>query len=414
MPDFASQSFKAFDADGSGDLSDSEWADYLRATQPGITDQQIRQAMKVKPTAEQVASNSDASKSIDRKNDVGGLDALVNPGIDKQNDALDAGDSAISAWNVLGTKQPTAEELRQDPSPLHSYQGGPQLDLQHSRDALWDPNTAGPSAYGDLNYVDPTIDKTGHAAATDALGQYRSLIQNGGHDAVSDANMQRRLAQANQAARSAREAGVQNAQERGMYGGGSGLMVDLQADSDLSRDAHSAGLESEALAQARRDAAIAGEGTLGTNLYGVDARTGQVAADARNKWGTDTAAGKDKYSTYQEDLRQKHGEDVADLWGQQDSNNWTQNGADRHSDIAGYNDTVIANYGIPQQVFNNAMTVTSGKAGQYNTNAGIDLGVGDRTKNTGLEIAKGVGTGVANAATAYQTFNGGVKKNPYA
>jgi hypothetical protein len=326
-------------------------------------------------------------------------ESIFDPGAEDRRNAQDKQDDAVSQWQ--GVEAPNAEQLKIDPFSLAQYgHADNKLDLSGAESALWDPSKSGlSSAYDRINYSGP--ETTGRDATTSAIGQYKQLLASGGHDAVSDANMARQLGSAEMHARAMREAAVENAKERGAYTGGAGLQAELSAASDMSREGHTAALESAALAQARRDSATQSMGNLGTNLQTTD----QNAANSRNDFNNKQAAGQDAWSKTYGDWAQTAGEEKADLRGQSATQNWNRTNQNNDQNVTGYNDVMTHNANIPQQMFNNQVTLTGGQTGQLNNASNVDLDAGKQTKG----IAAGVGGIVENAATAYQKFRNGGK-----
>lgn len=387
MGDLTNKSFKAFDKDKNGVLSDEEWMEYLRG--PGgfdgsETPEQIASAMAQNPTAGQIASNYGASATYDALNDVDPLSPLFDPGARDRALADAQQQAAIADWETLGTAMPTGDELYLDPDTLLPY-GGPGLDLGDAESALWDPNTSG------IGYVAPEFDTTGKDATTGSLDYFQDLISNGGHDAVADAAYEKRVADAAQTARGQREAAIMDAREQGTYDGGAGLMAELMAASDLSRDAHSAGMEAEAIAQARRDNAATSAGTLGSTLYSTDSHNALESAGMEND-----------FNRVLGDWNAELGRDRANLRGQEATSTWNRNNTARDANTAQINDAKIRNAGIPQQQFENSRSIVAGKTGQLNNASQLHMDASASTPSTllgGLQLA---GNAAGAAGNAYQ------------
>jgi hypothetical protein len=202
-------------------------------------------------------------------------------------------------------------------------------------------------------------------------------------------------------ARAMREAAVENAKERGAYTGGAGLQAELAAASDMSREGHTAALESAALAQARRDSATQSMGALGTNLYNSD----QNAAAAYNDFAGKKAAGQDAWSKTYGDWAQTAGEEKADLHGQSATQNWNRTNQNNDRNVTNWNDIAMHNANIPQQMFGNTMALTGAQTGQANNATQMYMQAAGQTPS----IAAGVGNTVANIGTGYQMLKNGSK-----
>lgn len=221
------------------------------------------------------------------------------------------------------------------------YQPGTPLDLSSAKDELWDPlNGRTSSAYEDLEFVGPQGE--GRDAQVSALG-YLDDVAADGTDAVSDAQYEFYRSDAEQAARAQREAGVQNLQERGMYGGGAGIMNELMVASDISRDTHNAALESAAIAQARRDAANRDRSSAGATLYGQDT----AVAQNENAFNTTQAGGVDSFDQWFSDQQAEYGRNRSDLEQNESVTNWNRGNTTHDKNVGMRNDVLFHNKDLP-------------------------------------------------------------------
>lgn len=218
--------------------------------------------------------------------DVGGWLGLNST--DEEKNAIARAKDQAAKVDALGATIPGVINASYvDPyKDVQYYSAGTPLDLSGAKADLYDPSTGKP-------YV--AAKTTGRDAEGRSIDYLDTLIAGDGRDAAGDAYYEGKRADAEQAARAQREAGMQNLQERGQANGGAGIMNELYASSDVARNAHNAALGAAAMQQARRDNANTSRANIGANVQGQD----QTAANAENnfdQWfsGQMTNYGRDK------------------------------------------------------------------------------------------------------------------------
>lgn len=364
-----------YDADKSGDLSPEETFQYLQLVHPDWPLDRLNAESWKGLSAGDVSSDTVRGKASARDQDVSWLDDIIDPGKGDRNAAMSEQDRAQETWKNLGREAPTAEDLTLDPNSIKQYEVGDPLDYSAASDLLYDPGDQA-SAYDKLQYKSSPYSQ-------DALDYYGGIVQNGGHDAVSDAAYEARRGDAQQAARAQRESAMQNLQERGLGSGGGALMAEMSASRGLSHDAYGAALDAEALAQARRDKAADSMGALG-----------QRASDAENSFGMNRAAGQDSWQNVLGGWKSSLGKDRARLSSEATNANWGRGNTARDTNTDNQNKAIFRNADIPQQVFGNKQAVTAGKTGQNNTATDLYLKTAAATPSVPGAVAGFVGNGL--------------------
>lgn len=156
---------------------------------------------------------------------------------------------------------------------IQNYRAGDPLDLTNAKTDLYSPEGT-------------TRDLTGRGYQTGAADYLGGVMQSG-HDAASDAYYEQKRAQAEQAGRAQRQAGVQQLQQRGMYNGGAGIMNELYAARSVGSDAHNAALGASAQAQARKDNAATQSASVGQGIQSGDDSWGKWFEGEQANYGRD-------------------------------------------------------------------------------------------------------------------------------
>jgi hypothetical protein len=261
----------------------------------------------------------------------------------------------------------------------------------------------GPSAYGDLSYSNDALSRMGGAA------DYFANLSSGGPDAQAEADFARRTGAAEASRRANTDAALRDLETRGQGNANAGLLAELSNQQASVSDQYQAGLDANALAQARRDNA-AGQGAniagqmgnaqltadearaRGLDTYSMQRAGGMDTAAARRAAGQDAygfnqAAGQDTFAGNQNNALDTYANNQAqgmDSWanqrygeyyGNQEANaGRAQATSDRNTDRAWGtmdantdmgNNATMYNANLPQQQFNNMSQITSGAANAY-------------------------------------------------
>lgn len=251
--------------------------------------------------------------------------------------------SGVGLYNNFNA--PTPEELKEI-LERQIYQGNynPAMEQTVSQD---------PTQYNQI-YTDPSS----RAAQMQALSQLQGIGQNGGATAIDEASINNILNQTNEAARGARGAVMQNAQERGIGGSGLDVVNQQLANQSAATNANQQGLGVTANAQARALQAIQQSGQLGGQIesqnYG-EAANKAAAQDAINRFNTQNSqaiAGTNTGASNQAALR---------------NINTKQDVSNANTGIA--NQQANYNAGTVQTAFNDQLSKTNAQADQYNKRA---------------------------------------------
>lgn len=127
-----------------------------------------------------------------------------------------------------------------------------------------------------------TAGNSGLDAEMQAIGKLREIVNSGGQDAESEANIQKILNTMGTTSRGANEAIVADAARRGVANSGLTMGAKLQAASDAAQTANSAALDTSAAAEARNLEAIKSLGGIGGNVQGQEYTADANRASAAN------------------------------------------------------------------------------------------------------------------------------------
>jgi hypothetical protein len=256
--------------------------------------------------------------------------------------------------------------------------------------------TMGPSAYSELNFDPEASSEMG------ASRDYFADVMRDGTDDIAEAEYQRRAAEAEQNRKATTDAAMRDLEMRGQGAASDALLAELQGAQGAASDRYQAGLQANATAQARRDAAAGsradvaermGRGTLDADTaraLGLDTYAANRAAGL-DTYGVNQAAGLDAYDTTRAggmDDYSGRSWDAQDAWkrgnmddwydvqdwntGQQsDVNlaNWNRNNSVNDSNTQSFNQNSAWNAGSEQRAFDNALSVTAGQTGQLGQSA---------------------------------------------
>lgn len=182
---------------------------------------------------------------------------------------------SMAIWSGLGDTAPTADDLAVD------YQGEGQRD-----------------EYGDLLGGESEVRRgsSGLTGQYEALAALRRIADTGGYTSAD--RMQRNAAAAANAQRlqGANQAAIQQANARGMGGGGQELAARLMGSQGYSQGQHMADAQIQSAAMQRAMQAIAGMGQIGGQIDSAEARR-QAMLDAFNQRQMDWRRGREERNT---------------------------------------------------------------------------------------------------------------------
>lgn len=309
-------------------------------------------------------------------------------------------DASINAYNIpLPDLQGYAPEDYGYAGDFKAAQVGPAQAIQAGPDTQFkgiDPQLAAltemsGTAYDNIN-VDPRFQNE-QMASLDAL---RGIADGGGFTAADKANLNRVQNDVAQQDRGRRDAILQGMQARGMSGGGQELLAQLQSSQAATDRASQQGLDIAGMAQQRAlDALMQGgqlAGQMGSQQFGEQAQLA-AARDAISQFNTKNANQMSQFNAgTQNDMGQFNAQsqlansqynrntgidvaakNAANTMGVQQANaGFAQQAGlankDARQGVAnlgtqGRNDAKQANAQLPQQQFQNATTLASGKSG---------------------------------------------------
>jgi hypothetical protein len=155
----------------------------------------------------------------------------------------------------------------------------------------------GASAFGDLRFDQSATD------TQQAAEDYFMKLSSGGRDAIADAEYARRAEQAERSRRANTDAAVRSLETQGRGGSGATLLAGLTGAQGEASDRYHAGLDANAVAQARRDAAATSganiASTRGQNILTAD----QQRATGMDAWSETVLGGQDAWSEWEEQTK---------------------------------------------------------------------------------------------------------------
>lgn len=217
--------------------------------------------------------------------------------------------------------------------------------------------SADPQAY---QAVASQADQSGNNAQKAALQQLGGIVNAGGSTAINQANLLNNVQQTNQAMQAARGGIEQNAQQRGVSGGGlefiSKLMNEQQNAQNANLGATNAAADNARLALQ----AMTNQGQLGGQLQGQSNQMAQSQAQAAQQvaeYNSQLQSAANQYNTQNANSAQ-----AANLTNAQNIGNMnTQN----------MNTRTQYNAGLPQQQYQDEMQKAAGLAGAYGNMANL-------------------------------------------
>lgn len=176
---------------------------------------------------------------------------------------------AIQALQSVGV--PTAQQL--DLSTLQQYVSAGVL-----TPAQYQAIQANPDTYSQM--IQQTQNNTGTNAETQALQELGGIVNAGGSTAINQANLLNNLNQVNQQQQAARSANLENAQERGVAGGGLEFLNNMVSNQQGAQNANSNAVNAAANNAQLALQAMTQQGQLGGQLQGQSNQMSQAQAQA--------------------------------------------------------------------------------------------------------------------------------------
>lgn len=250
---------------------------------------------------------------------------------------------------IQAVRSPTAAELTLP--ELQKYVQAGVLTPQQYQAILTDPNV-----YSDV--IAATQDTSGSDAQKAALQQLSGIVQAGGSTPINEANLRHNIDSTNQAMKGARGAIKQNAQERGVMGGGLEFIDQLMNEQSNAEIANKGAIDSAANNARLALEALGQQGQLGGQLQGQANQMSQAQAEAARQ-----------IAEYNSQLQSQ-----ANQYNTQNANQAQQMNLANAQDISNRNTGDMNmrtqyNTQVPQQVFQNDMSKAGAVAGAYG-NAG--------------------------------------------
>jgi len=269
-----------------------------------------------------------------------GLEGLL--GIDT-NAGTDELKQALAA--IQGVQTPTAEQLTLPQLQEYVQQG--LLTPEQYKAILSDPET-----YSKV--ISATEDSSGTDAQKAALAQLADVIKSGGSTAINQANLVNNINQTNQAMKAARDANFENAQERGVAGGGLEFIKNLLSEQGNAETANQNAVNSAANNAQLALNAIGQQGQIGGTLQGQANQLSEAQAQAAQQiaqYNSQLASDAAKYNT--EQANQAQAQNLAEKQAIADTNTGNANYRTQY------------NAQVPQTIFQDQMAKAGATAGAY-------------------------------------------------
>lgn len=298
--------------------------------------------------------------------------------------AIGAGAQGAASRASIDAYQQSVKDLEAIGVPTAEAQ---QLTLeQYKSEGKWTPELEDAVKLGDSNMLGVTTDPAYRASQLKALGSLQDIGDSGGATLSDRATLERTMGNVNAKTRGAREAILQDAQQRGGYGSGTSLAAQLMAQQGGAQDAHQAGLDAAAQAQQRALQAIQGAGQMGGQLreqdFGEQAKKAQ-AQDAIAQWN---AANRQQVTGANTNTR-----NAAQQYNLANAQNLSNANVDTRNKQQAYNK------GTQQTYFQNQLDVAKAKAG---ARAG-QAQAGQQAAGQQAQLWGNIGSAVNQGVTAY-------------
>lgn len=267
--------------------------------------------------------------------------------------------------------------------------------------------SADPQAYQNIANA---ADQSGLNAQKAALQQLGAIVQSGGSTPIMQAQLANNLAQTNQQAKAARGGIEEQAQQRGVSGGGLEFINKLMAEQAGAENNHLGAVNAAANNAQLALQALSGQGQLGGQLQGQENAMAQAKAQAAQQiaqYNSQLQSAANQYNTQTANQAQQ-----MNLGNAQNLGNMNTQNANARTQY---------NAQVPQQIFQDQMSKAGGisnalgnlgqlkqnQAGQENAFLGNLLGAGATV--AGGSMAGPAGAMAANQAT--QGYQNGPGKN---
>lgn len=204
-----------------------------------------------------------------------------------------------------------------------------------------------PSAYNNIS-----LDPTTRAAQIAALSKYTDISNAGGLDASAKLALQQAIDAANTQSQGAQGAIMKSAQAQGQGGGDFALTQRALAAQGASNNAATNGLQTAAMAEANREAALNAMANIGGGINASDYAQAATKAGAQNTINATNQAATNAANTG----------NVTNAINAGEFNTNTAQGVNAANTTAGQN-RVYYNANLPQQQFNNELNKAGGIAG---------------------------------------------------
>lgn len=288
--------------------------------------------------------------------------------------ALDAYQQSVNDYQAIGVPPEQAMQL-----VLQDYKQQGKLTPE-----LEQAISQGPSAMEGVS-TDPQYKE----AQLNALSSLKDIADRGGTSLQDRANLEKKMGNLASDERGSREAILARSRERGQMGSGLELASQLENQQRGSQQAHADTLQSQADAEQRALQAISMGGNMGGNLRSEDfGEQSSIAAakDRINQFNTQNSQAVQQRNVAAKNAAQGYNLSEA------------QRVADQNTGIA--NTQEQYNKQLPQQNFNNQLTLAGGKA---NARAGQATQLNNNANATSNTWA-GIGSGVNKAGIAAANY----------
>lgn len=297
--------------------------------------------------------------------------------------ALQGALQALQGVNVPSIAQLTLPELQK-------YVKAGVLTPEQYQAISADPNT--------FQQIAGQADMSGQSAQKAALQQEAGIVQAGGSTPINQANLTNNINQTNQAMQAARGGIEQQAQERGVAGGGQEFLSQLMNEQNNSQNANTGAVNAAANNAQLALQAITNQGQLGGQMQSqssADALAKAQAAQQVQEYNSQLQSAANQYNTQNANAAQS-----ANLQNAQNIGN--QNTQD-------INQRTMYNAQLPQTQFSDQMQKANAVAGAYGNQGALEqkqaqqqAGFTGNLLGTGATLAGAYFGGPAGAAVGSQ------------
>lgn len=348
------------------------------------------------------------------------VEDVFDPGKDERKDARQATEGALEDWEDFRREYDDRDLTMEWGTDIKPYDVGDPLKAE--KQLYFDPGDSEfanigseyeglessysglpGSAYSDLKFSDEAL------AGMGGSEDYFADLMTDGRDAIADADYARRQAQAEQARRSHTDAALRDAEMRGQGGASDRLLAELSGTQAMAGDLYQAGMDANALSQARRDSAAGTRADIAermgarsfdadaTRAAGMDAYGFNQAA-GQDAFALNRAGGQDAFNTNRagamDDWTTEKWDDFYDLqdWNTNELSgvnraNWDRTNSISDADVDKQNELTQWNtVGAPNQAYNWEQGALSGRTNAAGGFANTSLQAGSQAPNWGTKI----------------------------